>query len=209
METNMAIELTETDFMTVDELKSASKWPIEWTSTKGLVPYIKRQGDNLVGLEIGTCRAESTYDILSRCDNVLKLYTIDPYKAYEDWAGELNQEVIDKFLMIAEENLKSFGERVQMIRETSLDAASKIKTILNSQDDTPFDFIFVDGDHSYEATLADCEAYYPLLKKGGIFCGHDYSALESVHRAVDDFREKNKITAPINLTTNSSFFWYK
>jgi len=28
--------------------------------------------------------------------------------------------------------------------------------------------------------------YYPLLKQGGFFCGHDYSALESVHRAVDD-----------------------
>ena len=93
-----------------------------------------------------------------------------------------------------------------MIRETSLDAASKIKTITNKAE---FDFIFVDGDHSYDATLADCEAYYPLLKKGGFFCGHDYSSIEAVKKAVSDFREKNKITAPINLSTNSSFFWYK
>lgn len=205
----MSIKWTETDFMTIEELKASGQWPIEWISTKGLVPYFKRQGDNLVGMEIGTCRGESTYDILDRCTNVIKLYTVDPYKGYTDWVGDINQEIVDKFLMIAQENLKSFGDRVQMIRETSLDAASKIKTILNSEDDTPFDFIFIDGDHSYEATLADCETYYPLLKKGGIFCGHDYSSLETVHRAVDDFRERNKITSPINITTNSAFFWYK
>lgn len=205
----MAIELTETDFMNVEELKMAGKWPIDWISTRGLVPYIKRQGDNLVGIEIGTCRAESTFDILDKCSNVLKLYTVDPYKAYDDWAGEISQEVIDKFMMIAQENVKPFDDRVQMIRDTSINVAKKIKTILNTKDETPFDFIFVDGDHSYEATLADCEAYYPLLKTGGIFCGHDYQALDSVRRAVDDYRTKNKITSPINLTSNSAFFWYK
>lgn len=196
--------LTDEDFMTIKEL--GNKWPYEWVSTRGLAPYIKRLGDNVVGLEIGTCRAESTAYLLEKCPNILKLYTVDPYKAYEDWTGEINQEIIDKFMMIAEENLKSYGDRVQMIRETSTDAASKIASIT---DKAEFDFIFVDGDHSYDATLADCEAYYPLLKKGGIFCGHDYQSLDSVKGAVDKFRESNKITAPINLTLNSSFFWYK
>lgn len=202
----MAVEFADTDFMTIEELKKTNKWPYDWVSTKGLVPYIKRLGENLVGIEIGTCRAESTYDILERCPNVIKLYTVDPYKAYDDWVGEINQNIVDKFMMIAESNLKPFGDRVQMIRETSTDAASKIASIT---DKAEFDFIFVDGDHSYDATLADCEAYYPLLKKGGIFCGHDYQSLDSVKGAVDKFRESNKITAPINLTLNSSFFWYK
>lgn len=199
--------LTDEDFMTVKEL--GDKWPYDWVSTKGLAPYIKRLDDNVVGLEIGTCRAESTVYLLDKCPNIIKLYTVDPYKAYEDWTGEINQEVIDKFMMIAEENLKPFGDRVQMIRERSVIAAEKIKTIVEYGEESPFDFIFVDGDHSYDATLADCEVFYPLLKKGGIFCGHDYSSLESVKRAVDDFRERNRITAPINLTLNSSFFWYK
>ena len=196
--------LTDEDFMTIEEL--GRKWPYEWVSTRGLTPYIKRLGDNVVGLEIGTCRAESTAYLLDKCPNISKLYTVDPYKAYMDWNGEITQEVLDKFMVVAQKNLKPFGERVQMIRETSLDAATKIKTITDSAE---FDFIFVDGDHSYEATLADCEAYYPLLKKGGLFCGHDYSSIDAVYRAVNDFRDKNKITAPINLSTNSTFFWYK
>lgn len=196
--------LTDEDFMSIKEL--GDKWPYEWVSTRGLAPYIKRLGDDLVGLEIGTCRAESTAYLLEKCPNILKIYTVDPYKSYEDWNGDITQEVVDKFMMIAQENLSPFGDRVQMIRETSLDAAAKINTIT---DKAEFDFIFIDGDHSYEATLADCEAYYPLLKKGGFFCGHDYQSLESVHKAVDDFRENNRITAPINLSLNSAFFWYK
>jgi predicted O-methyltransferase YrrM len=196
--------LSDDDFRTIAEL--GDKWPYDWVSVKGLAPYIKRLGENLVGVEIGTCRAESTVFLLDKCPNIIKLYTIDPYKAYEDWNGEITQKVIDKFMMIAQENLKQYGDRVEMIRETSKDAAAKIKTITDKEE---FDFIFIDGDHSYDATLADCEAYYPLLKKGGFFCGHDYSSIEAVKNAVNDFRDNNKITAPINLSTNSAFFWYK
>ena len=196
--------LTDEDFMTIKEL--GDKWPYDWVSVKGLAPYIKRLGENVVGVEIGTCRAESTSFLLEKCPNIIKLYTIDPYKAYNDWNGEINQKVIDKFMMVAQENLKQYGDRVQMIRETSADAATKIKTITDKEE---FDFIFVDGDHSYEATLADCEAYYPLLKRGGFFCGHDYSSIEAVKNAVTDFRKKHNINAPVNLSTNSAFFWYK
>lgn len=196
--------LGEEDFMTIAEL--GDKWPYDWVSVKGLSPYIKRLGEKVVGVEIGTCRAESTAFLLDKCPNIIKLYTIDPYKTYKDWNGEINQEIIDKFMMIAQENLKQYDERVQMIRETSADAAKKIKKITKKAE---FDFIFIDGDHAYDATLADCEAYYPLLKKGGFFCGHDYNSIDTVNRAVNDFRTNNNITSPINLSTNSTFFWYK
>lgn len=194
------VDLAPEDFMTIAEL--GDKWPYEWVSVRGLAPYIKRLGQNVVGIEIGTCRAESTAYILENCPNVSKLFTIDPYKAYDDWVGNINQDTIDKFMAIAQKNLEPYGDRVRMIREPSANATNNFK-------DTIVDFIFVDGDHSYEATLADCEAYYPLLKKGGFFCGHDYSSIPDVSRAVNDFRNRNKISSPINLSTNSTFFWYK
>lgn len=191
---------TDEDFKTIKEL--GDDYPQDWISNKGLVPYIKRHGENLVGVEVGTCRGESTYYFLDKCPNIEKLYTIDPYKAYDDWNGEITQETVDRFMEIAKKNLKKFSKRVEMVREESVNAADKFEN-------ESLDFIFVDGDHSYEATFADCVHYYPKLKKGGIFCGHDYQSLESVKRAVDDFREKNKITAPVNLSLNSAFFWYK
>lgn len=196
--------LTDEDFKTIKEL--GDNWPYEWVSTKGLAPYVKRLGDNVVGLEIGTCRGESTAYLLDKCPNILKLYTIDPYKAYNDWNGEITQESVDKFMKVAKKNLKQYGNRVEMIRETSVDAATKIASIT---DKAEFDFIFIDGDHSYDATLADCEAYYPLLKNGGLFCGHDYNSIDAVNRAVNDFRTKNNIKAPLTVSLNSTFFWYK
>lgn len=192
--------LTDEDFKTIEELGDA--YPQEWISNKGLVPYIKRQGEKLKGIEIGTCRAESTAYFLEKCPNINLLTTIDPYKGYQDWNGEITQETVDRFMEVAKKNLKQYGKRVKMLREESVNAAGTFK-------DESVDFIFVDGDHSYDATLADCEAYYPKLKKGGIFCGHDYQTIESVKRSVDEFRTKHKITSPINLTTNSAFFWYK
>lgn len=192
--------LTDEDFMTIKEL--GDKWPYDWVSTRGLAPYIKRLGDDVVGIEIGTCRAESTAFLLEKCPNIQRIFTVDPYKAYDDWNGEITQETVDRFMKIAKANLKPYKDRVRMIRETSNEAT-------NNFTGTLVDFIFVDGDHSYEQTLADCEAYYPFLKEGGLFCGHDYSSIEAVARAVTDFREKHGITSPINLSTNSTFFWYK
>ena len=107
--------LNDDDFKTIKEL--GDKWPYDWVSVRGLAPYIKRLGEKVVGLEIGTCRAESTAFLLDKCPNIIKLYTIDPYKAYNDWNGEINQNIIDKFMMVAEENLKQYGDRVQMVRD--------------------------------------------------------------------------------------------
>jgi len=37
----------------------------------------------------------------------------------------------------------------------------------------PFDFIFIDGDHTYEAVKKDFEDWYPLTKPGGFIAFHD------------------------------------
>ena len=91
--------LSDEDFMTIKEL--GDKWPYDWVSTRGLAPYIKRLGDNVTGIEIGTCRAESTAYLLEKCPNIDRIITIDPYKAYDDWVGEITQETVDRFREIA------------------------------------------------------------------------------------------------------------
>lgn len=40
------------------------------------------------------------------------------------------------------------------------------------------DFLYVDGDHSYDGCLADLEAWYPLVRSGGVICGDDYGRPE-------------------------------
>ena len=50
--------------------------------------------------------------------------------------------------------------------------------------------IFIDGDHSYEGALKDIANYYPKVKSGGIFAGHDYY-WPGVNRAIGDFLTKD------------------
>jgi predicted O-methyltransferase YrrM len=197
----MSLILTDVDFMTVEEIRNEMGWPLEYTSVKGLAPYIARLGDGATGIEIGTCRGESAYLILETCANVNTIHCIDPWLAYDDWAGKLDQETMDKFEAITRKNLEQFGDRANIIKSKADDVVGKFA-------DESVDFVFVDGDHSYEATLKDIENYYNKVRKGGIFSGHDYN-LEPVRQAIEDFRNKNKVRIPIQKTINSVWFWYK
>ena len=35
--------------------------------------------------------------------------------------------------------------------------------------------VYVDGDHRYEAVLADFKGWLPKLRAGGVMAGHDWS----------------------------------
>ena len=57
---------------------------------------------------------------------------------------------------------------VKIMREYSYDAVKKFP-------DAFFDLVYIDADHTYEGVKRDLEDWYPKLKKGGVFCGHDYA----------------------------------
>jgi len=70
---------------------------------------------------------------------------------------------------------KSFAKRNQKIHLIRLDShdritLEKIKSILNGE---KLDFLFIDGDHSYESVKRDFEMYNSLVNKNGIIAFHD------------------------------------
>lgn len=77
--------------------------------------------------------------------------------------------------------------------------------------DEYFDYIFVDADHTYEGISKDLTDWYPKVKKGGIFCGHDYVVAKrcGVIQAVDEFVKKNNITTFFVLTPNPTWVMIK
>jgi glycosyltransferase involved in cell wall biosynthesis len=38
----------------------------------------------------------------------------------------------------------------------------------------PVDFLFIDGDHTFEGCMSDVQRYVPMVRKGGLFVLHDY-----------------------------------
>src|ERR1700730_8284587 len=64
------------------------------------------------------------------------------------------------------------GERLQFIEGNSYadQTVSRVRRCLGTHQ---FDFLFIDGDHSYAGALADFKAYYPLVRPGGLIACHD------------------------------------
>jgi len=82
------------------------------------------------------------------------------------------------------------GRSVYIIKDSRL-ASQKFS-------DESLDFIYIDGDHTVEGCMIDLVAWYPKLKVGGVFGGHDYfNATCEVKRAVDFFSNN------VNITVNT------
>jgi predicted O-methyltransferase YrrM len=166
-------------------------------SGKGLVSEIKKLTGNLIGCEIGVCHGFTTEYFLKNIPNIKKIYAIDPYPTFIDWSGvRLTEERQQETKNRCAKRLSSYSN-VELVYSTSSDFVNNIK-------DNELDFIFIDGDHSYEATLEDIKNYWPKVKIGGVFAGHDIY-LSSVKRAIQEFF-KNK---QINFLENSAWFLKK
>ena len=81
------------------------------------------------------------------------------------------------------------SEAVKVHRTTSLEAAKIFP-------DGYFDWVYIDGDHSYDAVLADLNAWFPKVKPGGKIVLDDYTWLDetrtlSVKAAAHDFIATN------------------
>jgi hypothetical protein len=73
-------------------------------------------------------------------------------------------------------------------------------TFLQGIPDHYLDFIYIDGDHSYEGCKADLALAKLKVKPGGIIAGHDYCDLFiGVLTAVNEFVDLHKLD--IKLTT--------
>jgi len=146
-----------------------------------LKKYFKN-GEPLTAVEIGVDRADNAVSILEEL-LIKKLILIDPYMAYVD-SGRLNTTTVDG-LNAAMVRLSKYGQ-AQFIRKTSEEAVKDIHE--------PLDFVYIDGNHSYEYVKNDIALYYPLVKRGGVIGGHDYTpyyGCVGVCQAVNELGEKH------------------
>lgn len=191
--------------LTVAEYKEQGKWPFDFIAGKGLVNVVNdlstRLNRNVVGLEIGVCKGENIVHFLEHTNKIDKIHCIDPYLPYMDWVGPVTQEDMNLYLDITMKNFEPHKDKIVFYKETS-------DTCVHKFQDEQFDYIFIDGDHSYEGVKKDLNNYYSKVKKGGVFSGHDIN-LSSVQQAVKEFREQNLITNPISFTDVNVWYWVK
>lgn len=175
--------------------------PPDECSGQGLVDLLKNKTGVLNGVEIGCSIGETSAHLLSNLPN-LHWTGVDPYIDFIDWNlnnmsnQQREYEALDRKIM------KVYPDRTTFLRMTSDEAAYHIS-------DDSLDFIFIDGLHTYEQVKLDCQNFYPKVKSGGLFAGHDYTIIDGVHRAVNEFRDSIDPDITIGVTNHDVWYWVK
>ena len=86
---------------------------------------------------------------------------------------------------------KSFAlvnQNLHLIKADSHNQATleEVKGLLNGKN---VDFLFIDGDHSYEGVKKDFEMYSPLVKDGGIIAFHDIISACDISKFWSEIKE--------------------
>lgn len=127
-----------------------------------------------VGVEIGVEKGDYS-KILSKANPGVKLFCIDPWKVYRRWNEEKNQEVLDKNFKITKKRLTPYN--CEVIRKSSTGALTDFapKTL---------DFVYIDGNHTFDYVWEDLNGWSKVVKAGGIVSGHDYRSRHKEHNGV-------------------------
>ena len=155
----------------------------------------------LIGAEIGVSEGTHAKEILSFL-NIKQLVLVDPWETYVGTYGqdEDKTDLENRY----KETLNKFSNnnKVKIIKDYSVNAAKMF-------DDEYFDFVYIDGDHSYEAVIKDLDSWYPKLKEYGVMCGDDYGRYSGrgVVKAVSEFAYKHKLV--VTCGTDRQFWFVK
>lgn len=97
---------------------------------------------------------------------------------------------------------------VILIQEDSVKAASFFTNGF-------FDIVYIDASHFYEQVVKDLNAWWPKVRKGGVFAGHDYVDKSrfgdefGVIQAVDEFAAKHKLNIHVTEDKFRSWLTYR
>ena len=182
-------------------------------SVRALIPVIATHGENLVGAEIGVWKGDSFLTLLQNCPNIKTLHGVDFFEPYDDYIAPnilnsnqpiltLDKKEIDFVKLVCYHRLEYSGQK-DKIRFHEMDSNEAAKYI----DDDSLDFIFLDAYLTGEQVKNDLEVWYPKVKTGGIFSGHDWNC-KDVEVAVNNFRRDNNIIKTM-CTYDYTWLWMK
>lgn len=192
----------------IDILRTSSNtWASNYYDTVDALMATVTPLRNMV--EVGVAYGYHSQHLLKKHPSV-KYTGVDPYLAGYDprdgFCAETTdllhiadpQEALTKLGDAVTELIKNdFGNRGTIMRMTSVEAAAILREqIIVKRERAMLDFVFIDGDHRREAVLADLNAWWPLVRRGGMMCGDDF-VWPSVRLAVREFIDIHKL--PLSL----------
>jgi len=166
-----------------------------WVSTIAISLLKTHIGKHGVGVEIGVATGANAFAILDAFPKHT-LYLVDPWKSGYSTvrdSNDVNQQRMDgRYKSVCSTVQQRYSERATVIRKPSVEAAAEVPDNL--------DYIFIDGNHAYEAVLQDLNTWVHKVRANGLVIGDDWGyGWNTVVAAVIDFCEKeNPFLPPVN-----------
>jgi len=164
-------------------------WPAEYGFVSSLCDSIKASRMAEIGVAYGY-HAEQILRVMPG----IRYVGVDPFIPGYDPQDSFAQDVQKLFrdtpsgsmnrlwLCVLTKLTARYGGRVELWRLKSQVAASLFE-------DSFFDLIYIDGDHTFEGVSSDLSVWFSKIRPGGVFCGDDYD-WDGVKRAVNNFADE-------------------
>lgn len=164
------------------------------------------------GCEVGVQRGRNARVMLDNIPN-LNLYLVEPYRDHPSNRRKWGQDTHNRFKKQAHNRLK--GYPVTWLEGFSEEVSGQCP-------DKTLDFVYIDGEHTYDFVMIDLILWSRKVHTGGIVSGHDYDYWKpkqpKVARAILDY-SKTYNFKPIYMTdrdvrinhgdNSTSWFWIK
>jgi hypothetical protein len=152
------------------------------------------------GAEVGVERGHFSLQ-LCQANPSLRLICVDAWAPYPGYREHVTAEKLEGFYQETRARLAPYHPTY--LREFSVDAARRVR-------DGALDFVYLDGNHSFDQVTADLAAWTPKVRVGGIVAGHDYgrSSVGQVKEAVDQWTAAHGIDEWFVLTGDRSPSWF-
>lgn len=138
----------------------------------------KEVPENGICVEIGAFKGRSSCFIAAGLKKSAKLYSVDTFQSTA--MGKMGEG----------ETLNDFIKNTSFLRKNVIPLVGMSEEIAKNWSEE-IDFLWIDGDHSYEGVKKDIEGWVKFLKSGRKVAFHDYPNAEGVRKAIDDVLRKN------------------
>lgn len=138
---------------------------------------INKLPDNSHIVEIGAWKGCSTsylaVEIINSGKNI-KLDVIDTWKGASDDKGAMTDPDMIKY---GGDIFPVFMKNIEPVKHILTPIQSASNEAYKLYKDKSLDFVFLDANHSYKFAKEDMTNWFPKVKDGGIFAGHDWNPI--------------------------------
>jgi hypothetical protein len=160
--------------------------------------FLNDTGRTSKAVEIGVHKGKFAHTMTKQWKG--HYYLVDPWMKYPGYTifDHCDREADYQHVV------QKFGDNpnVHIMRCMSMEAAILVPDAL--------DFVYIDGNHTYDYVIDDICTWWPKVRHGGILAGHDIFRLKSlgVTNAVAAFCKSSALTCELVPGVHSEMSWF-